>query len=179
MSSSPVHPDLEALYLKHARAMYGAAYRVLRDSGRMDQAPDAVQQVFESLLKAWPAEPVNNWEGFLVRSVQNKALDILRLADVRRADAKPVEEHDRSTGQDIADEVGHQVDSFRLAARAREKMKLLSERERYVLEQCAAEGRPGTDVAAELGLTKGRVSQIKTQALKKVAQMLDEEGGTQ
>jgi DNA-directed RNA polymerase specialized sigma24 family protein len=78
MSSSPVHPDLEALYLKHARDMYGAAYRVLRDSGRMDQAPDAVQQVFESLLKAWPAEPVNNWEGFLVRSVQNKALDILR-----------------------------------------------------------------------------------------------------
>jgi DNA-directed RNA polymerase specialized sigma subunit len=57
-------------------------------------------------------------------------------------------------------------------------MALLSEQERYVLEECAAKGRPGTEVAADLGVTKGRVSQIKTKALKTMRQMLDEEGVT-
>jgi RNA polymerase sigma factor (sigma-70 family) len=179
MSSSSGHPDVEALYLKHNDAMYRVAYRVLRESGRKDLAKDTVQLVFESLLKSPPSEPVDNWEAFLVRSVSNKALDLLRSATVRRTDAKPVEEHDRPTGQDVAAEVAGRVDLSRLAAKVREKMALLPEQEKYVLEECAAKGRPGTEVAAELGVTKGRVSQLKTKALKTVRQMLDEEGVTQ
>lgn len=179
MRSSSGHPDVEALYLKHNDAMYRVAYRVLRESGHKDLAKDAVQLVFESLLKSSPSEPVDNWEAFLVRSVRNRALDLLRSAAVQRTDAKPVEEHDRSAVQDVAAEVADRVDFLRLAAKVREKMALLPEQERYVLEECAAKGRPGTEVAAERGVTKGRVSQVKTNALKTVRQMLDKEGVTQ
>lgn len=178
MRSSSGHPDVEALYLKHNDAMYRMAHRVLRESGHKDLAQDAVQSVFETLLKSPPSEPVDNWEAFLVRSVRNKTMDLLRSAALRRTDAAPVEEHDRPAEHDVAAEVADHVDLSRLAAKVREKMALLPEQERYVLEECAAKGRPGTEVAAELGVTKGRVSQIKTKALKTMRQMLDEEGVT-
>lgn len=176
MGSNPAHPDVETLYLRHGDTMYRAAHRVLRESGRGHLADDAVQQVFESLLRNPPSEPVDNWEAFLVRAAGNRALDVLKSATVRHTADKPVEDHGTAAKDDVAAEAVGRVDRSRLMARVREKMTLLSSPERYVLEQVAALGRPGTEVGTELGVTKGRISQLKTQALRKLRQMLDEEG---
>jgi RNA polymerase sigma factor for flagellar operon FliA len=45
---------------------------------------------------------------------------------------------------------------------------LLTERERYVVQEYAIEGRSLLDIAEELGVTQMRVCQIKTGALKKM-----------
>lgn len=176
MGSNPAHPDVEALYLRHGDAMHRAAHRVLRGLGRRGLANEAVQQVFESLLRNPPSEPVDNWEAFLVRGARNSALDVLKSAAVRHTADKPVEDHVAAAKDDVAAEAAARVDRSRLMAKVQEKMTLLSSQERYVLEQVAALDRSGTEVAAELGVTKGRVSQLKTQALRKLRQMLDEEG---
>lgn len=49
--------DWAALYQKHRDAMFRVAKGVLRSSGRVDLADDAVQDAMVSLMKSPPTEP--------------------------------------------------------------------------------------------------------------------------
>lgn len=178
MRSDSGHPDLEALYLEHADAMHRVAARVLREAGLAHMAGDAVQNAVLSLLKSWPPEAVNSWEAFMVTAAKRKAIDILRSAAVRHADPTPVDEHDKPDTQDVAAQVAHNVDRDRMVKVLRDKLSLLPDRERFVLEEFKARGRPRAEVAREVGVTPGRVSQIAKKALTTMKQMLDEEGVT-
>lgn len=178
MSSDSGHRDLEVLYGEHADAMHRAAARVLRGTRVAHRYQDAVQDAVVSLMSRWPTGKVENWEAFLVSVARRKALDILKSADVRHPDFKPVEEHDPLDEDDVAETVTSVLDQDRVVKAAREKLSLLPDRDRFVLEQYKALGRSGSDVAAELGISPGRVSQIATLALKTMERMLKEEGVT-
>ena len=59
--------DWAALYQKHRDAMYGVAYEVLRGSGRVDLADDAVQEAMVSLMKV--SRPLHSVRTFCESSV--------------------------------------------------------------------------------------------------------------
>ena len=156
--------DWAALYQKHRDAMYGVAYEVLRGSGRVDLAADAVQEAMVSLIKAPPAEPPRSWEALLVATSKRRALDIVRSAAVVRG-MEYSEEYVPGASVPEEDDAMERLEKM---ARARPAIARLDAQEHYVLAQYIVLDRPRGDVAAELGVTPARISQINTRVLSKI-----------
>jgi RNA polymerase sigma-70 factor, ECF subfamily len=171
--------DLGALYLRHRDAMHRVAASVLREAGRASEAGDAVQDAIVSVM-ASPPKDVQNWEAFLVSAAKRRALDRIRSAEVRHSG--PVFEesrHDRiDRNEDIAEDVADDLDRKERAAVAWDCLSVLDERHRKVAWDIAAVERPRSEVAAELSVTPGRVSQMVKQALSLLrTEMIRREGG--
>ncbi len=170
-------PNLAALYLRHRDAMYRVAASVLREAGRSAGAEDAVSDAITSIMASPPSD-VLNWEAFLVTAAKRKAVDLLRSAAVRHAGPELVQsDHERyKDGTDLAEDVAEALDRQALAAVAWDCLAVLGERERYVVWQIAALERPQREVAAELGLTPPRISQILRQGLDDLSQEVKRKG---
>lgn len=168
MSTGDGDIDFAAAYLQHRVAMYRVAVSVLREVGRESEAEDVVSDAVVSLL-ASPPEGVRNWEALLVTVVKRKALDRVRSAEVRKA-GPPVdlERDDPPSEDDVADEVVSAIDRSRLAGVAWDGLSTLDERSRFAVWSFAALGRPRADIATDLGVSPGRVSQMVTAALQKL-----------
>ena len=163
---SAVPPDLGALYLRHGDAMYKVAASVLRDAGLASQAGDAVNDAIVSIM-ASPPKNVENWEAFLVTAAKRKALDMIRSADVRHAGPEFVESlHDRIDDIDIAEDVTADLDQKTRAAVAWDCLSILDARYRKVVWEITALERSRDEVAAQLGVSPGRVSQMMSRALE-------------
>lgn len=156
--------DWAALYQKHRDAMYGVAYEVLRGSGRVDLAADAVQEAIVSLMKTPPAEPPRSWEALLVATSKRRALDIVRSAAVVRG-MEYSEEYVPGASAPDEDDALERLEKM---ARARPAIARLDAQEHFVLAQYIVLDRPRGDVAAELGVTPARISQINTRVLSKI-----------
>ncbi|OBG63320.1 sigma-70 family RNA polymerase sigma factor [Mycobacterium sp. E735] len=172
-------PDLGALYLRHRDAMHKVAASVLREVGLASQAGDAVHDAIVSIM-ASPPNHVQNWEALLVTAAKRKALDRIRSADVRRAGPEFTESvHDQIDDDvDIAEDVATEVDRKDRAAVAWDSLSVLDDRHRKVVWDIAALERPRNEVASELGVTPGRVSQMMSEALARLRQEINrrEEG---
>jgi RNA polymerase sigma factor (sigma-70 family) len=159
-------PDIAALYLQHRDAMYRAAASVLREVGRASDAGDAVQDAIVSIL-ALPPSDVQNWQALLVSTAKRRALDRLRSASVRHSGGELDKSHEQTElGDDLADDVASAVDSQRRAALAWESLAVLNGRHRKAVWDTVALERSRSEVAAELGVSPARVSQMVTAALK-------------
>ncbi|MFX0580996.1 RNA polymerase sigma factor [Nocardia nepalensis] len=170
-------PDLAALYLKYGGAMRRKAAQVLGEGGIADQAEDVVHDAFESLLKAPPTEEIRSWEAFLIRIVRNKATDRLRSAAFRHAGPEfDVQLHDDAErGDDLADDVADTVDRDRAAARAGDALSVLNAQQRRVFDEYLVQKRPRGEVAAGLGVTPGRVTQIANKAAELLKEAMNRE----
>lgn len=168
-------PDWAALYQQHRDAMYRVAARVLREAGRADEAEDAVAAAMESLMKAPPAN-VRNWQAVLVTAAKRRALDILGSAAVRHSTSADDSRVEEPGVDELADDVADVVDRRRAAAAAWDKLALLDARHRKVVWEYVALERPRQDVAAELGVSPGRVSQMAKEALRILREALESEG---
>lgn len=164
--------DWAALYQKHRDAMYRVAYEVLRGSGRWDLAADAVQEAMVSLMKAPPAEPPRSWEALLVATSKRRALDIVRSAAVVRG-VEYSEEYVPGVAAPDEDDAAEWLEKM---ARVRPVVALLDPQEQQVLAQYIVLDRTRDEVAAELGVSPGRISQISTKVLSKI-KAAAEEGG--
>jgi RNA polymerase sigma factor (sigma-70 family) len=176
---TPTAPDLGALYLRHRDAMYKVAASVLRDAGLASQAEDAVQDAIVSIM-ASPPNNVRNWEAFLVTAAKRKALDLIKSAAVRHAGPEFTESaHDRIDGVDIAEDVADDLDRKERAATAWDCQSILDARHRKVVWDIAALERSRNDVASELDVSPGRVSQMLTRALADLQQEINRREGRQ
>lgn len=163
--------DWAALYQKHRGAMYGVAYHVLRGSGRVDLADDAVQEAMVSLMKSPPVEAPRSWEALLVVTAKRRALDIIGSAAIVRGvafaedflGAAPSEENEK-------------LERLEKIARARPAIARLDPQAHTVLAQYIVLDRPRTEVAAGLGVTPARVSQIATKILAEITAALEQGG---
>ncbi|WP_193752236.1 sigma-70 family RNA polymerase sigma factor [Microbacterium oxydans] len=164
--------DWAALYQKHRDAMYGVAYEVLRGSGRVDLADDAVQEAMVSLMKAPPPEPPRSWEALFVVTAKRRALDIVGAAAMKKG-SKFSEEYVPAARPPDDDDALERLEKM---ARARPVIAGLDAQEHVVLAQYIVRDRPRGDVAAELGVTPGRVSQISTRVLSKINAAVEEGG---
>lgn len=160
-----VSPDLGALYLRHRDAMYKVAASVLREVGRASEAADAVNDAIVSIM-ASPPQNVRSWEAFLFTAAKRKALDRVRSANVRHAGPEFVESiHDHADDTDLAEDVADALDRKERAALAWDCLSVLDERHRKAVWETVALERPRSEVAAELGVSPARVSQMTTRAL--------------
>lgn len=170
-------PDWAALYQKHRDAMYRVAARTLRGAGRAAEAEDVVMMAMESLMKK-PPRNVKNWEAMMVKATTLRALDLLKSAAVKHASGTELVDHDGAVPATIEDDAIEAVDRQRAAANAWDKLSLLDERHRHVAWEYVAKGRSRDEVAAELGVSPARVSQMATKALKELKEALEKEGVT-
>jgi RNA polymerase sigma factor (sigma-70 family) len=168
-------PDWAALYQQHRDAMYRVAARVLRGAGRADEAGDAVSAAMESLMKSPPAN-VLKWQAVLVTAVKRRALDLLGSSAVRHEVATDALRLPDSVVDGLADDVAELVDRQRAGAVLWDKLALLDVRHRAVVREYIEWGRPRQQVAAELGVTPGRVSQMAKAALRILRKALESEG---
>lgn len=164
-------PDWGPLYVQYADRLWRVARTTLRRHGGAaihDRAAEVVSQAFVELMERPPVEHPANWEAFLIRVVTCRAIDLLRKEHLDRREAFP--EADAQAGS-VVD--GTQLVIERLAVD--QLLDQLDQRSRYVLEQVIMLKRPAQEVAAELGLSPGRVSQLKTEALKQLQLELAQE----
>lgn len=160
-----LEPDLAALYQQHKDAMYRVAASVLRGSGLVDLAADAVQDAIVSMMTSPPSE-VLNWEAFMVAATKRKAIDRLRSAAVVHAGPELTPTvHDRET-PDVADEVVDELEQVRMAEEIQGVLSVLDDRNRTAVWQFVALERPRSEVATELGVTAPRVSQMTKRSLE-------------
>ncbi len=156
--------------------MHRVAASVLREAGLADRANDAVSEAMTSLISAPPAG-VRNWEAVMVTAAKRKALDLLRSAAARHAGPEFGPEHDHADTVDIAEDAAERIDRERLGAVVWDGLAVLDDRHRRVAWEYIALGRPRDDVAVELGVSPGRVSQMARRALEELRLYLDEQGG--
>ncbi|WP_285029642.1 sigma-70 family RNA polymerase sigma factor [Mycolicibacterium sp. lyk4-40-TYG-92] len=173
----PDHPDWAALYQRHRDAMYRVAAKVLREVGLADQADDAVQAAMFSLMKSPPAGVVS-WEAVLVRTTQRRALDIVDSAVVRHAGPPPSEGHDTADPRYQVEDIDEAIDRQRQASQVTQYFPLLTEQQRFVAWEYVARDRPRSEVAAELGVTPARVSQISTATIRILRDAMGLTGGS-
>ena len=175
---SAVMPDIGALYLRYGDTMHKVAASLLREAGLESHARDAVQDAIVSIM-ASPPQNVQNWEAFLVLAVKRKAIDRIRSADARHAGPELDESvHDYVDDRvDVADQVAEAIDCSRRAGFAWDALSVLDDRQRKVVLDITALERSRGDVAAELGVTPGRVSQIMKQALALLEEEMTEQKG--
>jgi RNA polymerase sigma-70 factor (ECF subfamily) len=155
--------------------MYRVAARTLREAGCAAEAEDVVMAAIVSLMKA-PPKGVTNWEAMLVHVSKMRALDLLGSARVRHASPEDLADHDGALPTAVDDDVIEAVDRERAAASVRDKLAILDERHRRVAWEYVAKERPRTEVAAELGVSPARVSQMATSALRQLKEALAMEG---
>lgn len=175
MSSAGRPPDWAALYAANRDAMHRVAKTVLRGSGLTDQAEDAVQDAIRSLM-ASPPQEVKSWEAVMVFAAKRRALDLLNTAHVRHAGPEVEDQHYRSeTYQDLSEDVSWDLDRQRMAAAVHDLLRVLPERDRDVVWRRSALEAPRDQVAADLGVSPGRVSQLTKAALEQLRDTIEKE----
>jgi RNA polymerase sigma factor (sigma-70 family) len=169
-----LEPDIGALYLAYKDAMYRVAGRVLREVGLEAEAEDVVSVVITSVLHSRPTG-VENWEAFLVRATRNRAIDKLRSAAVRHAGPELGPEHDLPDDHDLGEDVADLVDAQSRAHRVRVSVASLDPRLQTVAWEYIGKERPRQEIAAELGVSPGRVSQMAKQVLELLRETISRE----
>jgi len=159
-------PDWAALYERHRGAMLRVAASRLRLAGRdTDQAQDVVNQVFVEVMSRPPAT-VSNWESYLVRATSHRVSDHLSAAETRRAFPAgtaaddPTDLLDTPAPDDVEDQAIRALRSEQLRHRIREVLAGLPDSERRVMRLRLFQGKANVEIAALLGVSQARVSQL-------------------
>lgn len=172
-------PDLGAIYARYRHVMYKVAASALRGAGLLSDVDDVVQDAVMSIIRTPPSYEVQNWEAFLVKAVQRKATDRIRSAPVRHAGGSLDESiHDRPEDGDLAQDVVDELQRQEHAKLARESLAILDERHQTAVWEVIALGRARADVAAQLGVTPPRISQMVKRALKLTREEMTRREGT-
>ncbi len=146
--------EFETLYIRCFPASMRLAMSLLHDE---DEARDAVHEVF---LKLWESDTrVENPNAYIIRSVRNTCLSRIRRLDVREKIKMklmlepPPEDFDYEQRNE---EVKTAIE------------RLLSQRERQVVEKIYTEGLSYKDAAENLGASVAAVNKNIVAALKKL-----------
>ncbi len=164
--------DFAAVYEASAGRLRAYAVSLLRGAGLADQAEDVVQDAILALWKRFQVtdEVPDDWFAVMMNKVKFRALDLMRSAPVRRAGFS-LDDDDvffdvvapRDFAADLAD-----------AGPPRAALDALDDpQQRDVLYRLYYEDKTQVQVARELGLTAGRITQIKQAGLAAVAEYID------
>jgi RNA polymerase sigma-70 factor (ECF subfamily) len=159
---------IEAIVARYEGPLLRYAARILQNS---DEAQDAVQEAFLSLIRSWNGElkPSPKLESWLYKVTHNYAISLLRKSS-RMERFRPQEEETMGgiTQPDRGEE-------FRISDAAREAMRALqklSPREQQLIILKFFEGKSYNEIAEICGLSIGNVGYILHNALRKLAKQL-------
>jgi RNA polymerase sigma factor (sigma-70 family) len=176
-------PDVAVLYARHRGVMYRTAAAYLRSRGvALTVADDAVAEVVRRLLQNGVSADLadDDWEAYLVRAALNAAKDEIKKM-TRRPDKVDVADDMRLTragladSRDVEEEVMEAVDRERALRRVHSALKRLPSLQHSVVVGRHLHGRTNADIAADLGVTAGRVSQLYTAGIRALAALLASE----
>lgn len=147
--------EFETLYIRIFPPSMRLAMSLLHDE---DEARDAVQEVF---VRLWETDSrISNPDAFIVRSVRNACLNRISKLDARERirqkltlDSTPPEDFDiESRNEEVQAAIS----------------RLLTSREKQVVEKIYAEGLSYKEAAANLGVSVGAINKNIVGALKKL-----------
>jgi len=163
-------PDWAAIFAQHYPVMYAAAASVLKGQTALGVDADDIVSIAlgEAITKGIPAE-VEQLHSYLARIARLRAVDALRRRK-HQADQPPdpATEPPARITPDGPEELAVQSE---LASEIAAHLGGLPERERVALESTVMRDRPRDEVAAVLGVTPQRVSQLVSAALKRLRQL--------
>ena len=176
-------PDLGAIYAAHRGAMYRAAARIL---GPYEQALRGVsaEDVVSQVVGDWQAKglprTVSNLRAYVITSTRNRAIDTLRHAtrELDADDTVRIRLERRLSGGWATEMVDADTDVEAAALehidqeRIRAHIHLLTDNERYVIQERVFKRRPANEVADELGVSPQRVSQLARAGAERLARAL-------
>ncbi len=167
------HKDFAAVYVDKANNLHAYAASILRGTGLEAHIEDVVQEAITGLWKKYKAtnEVPRSWFAMMMTAINRRAIDLLRSAAVRHAGKSlddPDEHHEPADPIDFTEV--HANPSIRKALD-----DLPDGQQREVLYRIYYGTQKQTDIARDLGLTPGRITQIKQAGLKKLGTQLDDE----
>lgn len=175
-SLNPAPVDFEAAYKESREKLTRVAAGILRAGGLESQADDVVSEAILELVPRRKETPAS-WEAVMVGRVKWRAMDRFRAAK-KVADPLPArnrENEDDETedewlsGADLYDP----TDDIMVGIDLRAAMKRLPSQEREVLFRVHTLRDTQTEVARDLGLSAGRISQIHTAGMSRLTEILD------
>lgn len=166
--------EVARAFQENRTAMYRVARALLFGTGLEDEAEDIVSTAISEVLAGGP-RPVDRWQGYLVRIVQRRALDLLKSAEVRHRDEREAELDAATDGIDPADDAGDGIDTLVLIERAKAALERLDPSKREIARSHLWLGQSQTEIAQRLGISQPRVSQIIQEA--RTAIQIEVEGG--
>jgi len=156
---------LHGAFVAHGGELYGYARRSLGDAG---SAEEVVQETF---IRAWRARDrfdatLGSLRTWLFAILRHVIIDHARSRAIRQTDPLPAE---LAVAEDEVEQamVGWQVE---------EAMRRLRPEHRHVLVETYYRGRPGREVAQELGVPEGTVRSRLFYALRSLRLTLEEMG---
>lgn len=165
--------DIAAIYEKHKDVMHRMAYAILREHDLTAEAEDVVHNVITEILSKPPSKHVENWQAYLVKAIKLRALDKIKEAFVKNRDRSSAEPPDLTDStQDLSQNVADDLERLADAAHLHELLATLPPQERQILWRVFGLEEKQRAVADEMGLSPGRISQIRKVGLAKLrAQM--------
>lgn len=163
-------PDWAAIFSQHYAVMYAAAASVLKGQTALGVDADDIVSIAlgEAIAKGLPGE-VGQLHSYLARIARLRAIDALRR---RRHQAdEPPDPATESPARIVPDGPEELAVQSELASEIAAHLDGLPERERIALESTVMRDRPRDEVAAALGVTPQRVSQLVSAALRRLRQL--------
>lgn len=155
--------EFKETVMPHHTVMMAEALRVLRDR---DEALDCLQDALTSLWKSRNSlRGVANVGGYCVRTVSNRALEMIRS----RKDIQP------DTGDNLSgsDTPVTEMERTEKVSMLRQAVKLLPENERKVIVLKAIKGLTGEEIAEATGLSIANVRVLLHRGRKRLREYME------
>lgn len=166
---------LAEAYREHQGLLFRVAVVRLHGSGLQADAQDVVSTAVLSLMEH-PAGEVTNWRALLIDVVNKKALDHMRSAWARRHDGRsPDPDQVDDERFEIAD-LEDTIDMGAAMETATDALNSLPKIHHTVARECIWHERKQSEVAAELGISQPRVSQVLKEAKEMIREKLQASG---
>lgn len=161
-------PDWAAVFDRYYNVMYAAANSILKGQAALGvDAEDCVSVAFRQVMRDGIPQGVRQPHSYLAEIARRRAVDNLRRR--RHQSDSPVNgDTPRPPGSPEPELPEEIVAGSDLAAEITEQLGRLPPRHRTALVEYKMRERPREEVAAELGVTPQRVSQLVNEALAKL-----------
>jgi RNA polymerase sigma-70 factor (ECF subfamily) len=164
--------DFEAVYAEQADGLRAYGASLLRGAGLVDHSEDVVQEAIIGLWKTFKVtgEVPRSWVAVMMNAVKFRALDLIKSATVRHAGFSMDEDDSTFELAVVRDFTVDHAES----SPARAALEALEDaQQREVLYLLYYEDKTQAQAAEELGLSPGRITQVKQAALKEIAAHID------
>ncbi len=165
---------LRALYARHARLVYGLAWRILLDN---EAAEEICQDVF---LRAWEKADTYRSEKaqvrtWLARIARNRAIDLLRRRGSHEARARDVWEEMRSAAVSALPDPAAPVETDELRTRVSRAILSLPREQKETLSRAFFQGETHRQIAAATGEPLGTVKSRIRSAMLRLRELLKDD----
>jgi RNA polymerase sigma-70 factor, ECF subfamily len=166
---------LRELYTRHARLVYGLAWRILLDN---EGAEEICQDVF---LRAWEKADTYRSEKaqvrtWLARIARNRAIDHLRRRGSHEARARDVWEEMRNAAASAHPDPAAPVEASQLRERVSHAILSLPPEQREALSRAFFQGETHQQIATATGEPLGTVKSRIRAAMLRLRELLKDDG---